>query len=124
MTKQTDLTRIENAARRRRIIGSVLIYTLLSIWAVMVLFPFYWMVLSSIKSYGSYNAEYVPKFYASSPTAENYISAFTTVPLGKYLVNTVIFTVITTALMLVVIVLAAFAMVSAAVLRPMYLESS
>ena len=109
MTKQTDLTRIENAARRRRIIGSVLIYTLLSIWAVMVLFPFYWMVLSSIKSYGSYNAEYVPKFYASSPTAENYISAFTTVPLGKYLVNTVIFTVITTALMLVVIVLAAFA---------------
>ncbi len=109
MTKQTDLTRIETAARRRRIIGSVLIYTLLSIWAIMVLFPFYWMVLSSIKSYGSYNAEYVPKFYASSPTAENYISAFTTVPLGKYLVNTVIFTVITTALMLVVIVLAAFA---------------
>lgn len=81
----------------------------LSIWALIVLFPFYWMILTSVKSYGSYNSEYIPKLFTSSPTFENYISAFTQVPLARYFLNTVIFTVVTTALMLTVVVLAAFA---------------
>ena len=85
------------------------IYTLLILWAVMVLFPFYWMILTSVKSYSSYNSEYVPSFFTLSPTMQNYIDAFTTVSLGRYLWNTLIFTVITTAIMLIVITLAAFA---------------
>lgn len=84
-------------------------YVLLSVWAILVLFPFYWMLLTSIKSYGSYNAEYVPKFYTLSPTIDNYIQAFTAVPLAKYFLNTLIFTVITTAFMLLVVILSAFA---------------
>ncbi len=90
-------------------VKKVLIYTGLILWAVIVLFPFYWMILTSFKSYSSYNAEYVPKFYASDPTLQNYVDAFTLVPLGKYLLNTLFFTVITTAAMLIVITLAAFA---------------
>lgn len=90
-------------------VKKVLIYTGLILWAVIVLFPFYWMILTSFKSYSSYNAEYVPKFYATDPTLQNYVDAFTLVPLGKYLLNTVLFTVITTAAMLIVITLAAFA---------------
>ena len=86
-----------------------LIYTFLGIWAVVVLFPFYWMLLTSIKSYISYNAESVPQFIALSPTIKNYITAFTDVPLLDYFLNTLIFTVATTALMLIVIVPAAFA---------------
>lgn len=85
-----------------------LIYIGLSLWALAVLFPFYWMVLTSIKTYGSYNAESTPSFIASSPTIQNYINAFTAVNLGKYLVNTLIFTVATTALMLVVSIFAAY----------------
>lgn len=85
------------------------IYLLLAVWAVVVLFPFYWMVLSSFKSYGAYNSEYIPQFFVKSPTFENYVSAFTAVPLAKYFLNTLIFTVATTAIMLVVIVPAAFA---------------
>ncbi len=88
---------------------NTLIYVLLSIWALLVLFPFYWMILTSIKSYGSYNSEYVPKFFTLSPTFENYITAFTAVPLAKYFLNTLIFTVVTTGLMMVVVVLSAFA---------------
>ena len=88
---------------------NILIYVLLSIWALLVLFPFYWMILTSIKSYGSYNSEYVPKFFTLSPTFENYITAFTAVPLAKYFLNTLIFTVVTTGLMMVVVVLSAFA---------------
>ena len=84
-------------------------YFCLALWALMVLFPFYWMVLSSLKSYGAYNSEYIPTFFTLHPTLENYREAFTAVPLGKYFLNTLIFTVATTALMLVVITLAAFA---------------
>ncbi len=86
-----------------------IIYFFLSIWAVVVLFPFYWMVLSSIKSYASYAGERIPKFYAANPTFENYVSAFTAVPLAKYFANTLIFTLATTALMVIVIIFSAYA---------------
>ncbi|MBR6366547.1 MAG: carbohydrate ABC transporter permease [Lachnospiraceae bacterium] len=88
---------------------SIVTYVLLSIWALIVLFPFYWMVLTSFKSYGSYNSEYVPRFVVTDPTVQNYKSAFTEVPLARYFTNTFLFTIITTALMLVVIILAAYA---------------
>ena len=85
------------------------VWALLVFWALMVLFPFYWMLLTSMKSYGSYNAEYVPKLFTLSPTLQNYADAFRAVPLARYFLNTMLFTVITTAIMLVVTVLAAFA---------------
>ena len=109
MNNNTDFEKLERSAAAKKRIGKILIYIFLSVWALMVLFPFYWMVLTSIKSYASYNSEYVPKFFTASPTLQNYFDAFTTVSLGKYFLNTIIFTVITTALMLAVIVLAAFA---------------
>ncbi len=90
-------------------IVKALIYLFLIFWAIVVLFPFYWMVLSSFKSYGEYSSEYVPKFYTTSPTFQNYTYAFTSVPLAKYFINTLIYTIITTALMLFVSILAAFA---------------
>lgn len=86
-----------------------LIYIFLGVWAIIVLFPFYWMILTSLKSYGTYNGEYIPKFFVSNPTLENYAQAFTAVPLARYFLNTLIFTVVTTALMLIVVVLAAYA---------------
>ena len=95
-------------ARRGGLRGAVT-YLALSIWAVVVLFPFYWMVLTSVKSYAAYNAEHVPTFFTLSPTLENYVQAFTAVPLGGYLLNTLIFAVITTAVMVVVSTLAAYA---------------
>ena len=104
-----DNERIEAAAARRARTGKTLTYLFLAIWALFVLFPFYWMVLSSVKSYGAYNSEYIPKFFTLSPTLKNYADAFTTVSLGRYFLNTAIFTVLTTALMLMVTVLAAFA---------------
>lgn len=90
-------------------VKKAVIYFFLAVWGLMVLFPFYWMLLTSVKSYSAYSGEYVPKFFTLSPTLQNYADAFTAVPLGKYFGNTLLFTVLTTALMLVVIVLAAFA---------------
>lgn len=104
-----DYQTIERSAARRARVRKVLTYILLTFWAIIVLFPFYWMVLTSVKGYGAYNSEWIPKLYTLSPTLENYRSAFTAVPLAGYFVNTVIFTLATTALMLVVTILAAFA---------------
>lgn len=104
-----DYIRIEKKEKAKRGISAAVKYLLLAIWAVIVLFPFYWMVLTSVKSYGSYNSEYVPKLYVTNPTFANYSDAFNAVPLAGYFLNTAIFTIITTAAMLVVITLAAYA---------------
>ena len=104
-----DYEQIEAAAKRKKRVRTFFIGLLLSLWAILVLFPFYWMLLTSVKSYGSYSSEFVPKLFTLHPTLENYASAFSQVPLAGYFLNTAIFTVITTALMLFVTVLAAFA---------------
>ncbi len=104
-----DYEQIEAAAKRKKRIRTFFIGLLLTLWAILVLFPFYWMLLTSVKSYGSYNSEYIPKLFTLYPTLENYASAFSQVPLARYFLNTLIFTVVTTGLMLAVTVLAAFA---------------
>lgn len=110
MEKQDDFRKIERADKRRTAVRNGIIYLLLTFWAVLVLFPFYWMILTSVKSYSAYSSEYIPKFFTLSPTLQNYVDAFTAVPLARYFVNTLIFTVVTTAIMLVVTILAAFAL--------------
>ena len=104
-----DYEKIERSARIRKRTQQAITYTLLSLWAIMVLFPFYWMVLTSVKSYSAYNSEWIPLLYTLSPTLQNYRDAFTAVPLAGYFTNTIVFTVVTTAIMLIVTVLAAFA---------------
>ena len=104
-----DYAKVEKTAKHKENVRKSVVYALLTLWAVVVLFPFYWMLLSSVKSYSAYNSEYIPAFFTLSPTLQNYIDVFTTVPLADYLFNTLVFTVSTTAIMLAVTVLAAFA---------------
>lgn len=86
------------------------IHILLGIWAIIVLFPFYYMIITSLKSYGAFNSEVdiFSKIFVTNPTFESYVTAFTAVDLGKYFLNTLIFTVITTGAMLIVTVLASY----------------
>jgi multiple sugar transport system permease protein len=100
---------IKDTEKKRRAVANALIYAGLGLWAVLVIFPFYWMILTSFKSYASYNAEYVPRFIALPPTFANFTNVFTEISLGRYLVNTLVYTIATTALLLVIAVLSAFA---------------
>lgn len=109
MSKPTSYEQMKKSETNRKKCVHILVYALLIIWAVIVLFPFYWMLLTSVKSYSAYNAERIPQFFVLSPTLGNYVDAFTAVPLGRYLLNTLIFTMATTAVMMVVSTLAAFA---------------
>ena len=104
-----DFDSIERRAKAGERTRKTVTYVLLTLWALIVLFPFYWMLLSSVKSYSAYNAEHVPAFFTLQPTLENYATAFTGVPLARYFANTLIFTVATTGLMLCVIIFAAYA---------------
>ena len=104
-----EYNKVGRSAAKRKRVRKTVTYILLAFWALMVLFPFYWMVLTSFKSYSAYNSEFIPKLFTLAPTLQNYKDAFTAVPLSGYFVNTVIFTLATTAIMLVVTVLAAFA---------------
>ena len=109
MANHNDFDRIERASRARRTAVRAVTYALLTFWALMVLFPYYWMLLTSVKSYSAYNGEYVPTFFTLTPTLQNYVNAFSEVPLARYFLNSIIFTVVTTGLMMLVIVPAAFA---------------
>ena len=101
--------KIQHKTNHRNKVQKAVTYIFLTLWALIVLFPFYWMILTSVKSYGAYNAEHTPAFFTLSPTIQNYIDAFTTVPLVGYLLNTVIFAVATTVIMVIVSTLAAYA---------------
>ena len=109
MKTTPDYSSIREKRERNQRIKKGVTYALLGVWAVAVIFPFYWMLLTSFKDFGDYNAESVPQFITLNPTLENYIISFTSVPLFDYFINTLIFTVVTTALMMVIIIPAAFA---------------
>lgn len=84
-------------------------YILLVVWAIAVIFPFYFMVLTSCKGYSAYNSEMTPKLFTLAPTVENYFEAFRAIPLADYCLNTLIFTLVTTAVMMLLTLLSAFA---------------
>jgi multiple sugar transport system permease protein len=107
--RMNELNQAKKQSKATNILKKAGIYFGLSVWALAVLFPFYWMLQNSLKSFSEYNSESIPKFFPSVLTLENYIQAFTAVPLARYLLNTLIFTLATTVITLVVIILAAFA---------------
>lgn len=109
MNTATDYDVIKRSARIRSNVLKTFTYIMLAVWAIIVLFPFYWMILTSVKEYSAYNGEKIPQLFTLAPTFDNYIKAFTAVNLGGYFVNTIIYTLLTTALMFIVTVLAAYA---------------
>ena len=109
MDQAMNFERELKTARRKRIVKRAVVYSVLTFWGLIVLFPFYYMILTAFKDYGDYNAEKIPQLITANPTFENFKEAFSAVPLADYFLNTLIFTLITTALMLAVIIPAAFA---------------
>ena len=83
-------------------------YTFLGVMALIVLFPFYWMIISSLKTLAEYR-EAIPTFWPRQVMLSNYADAFTTANLGNLFVHTMIVGVVSTILSLVITVLSAFA---------------
>ena len=85
-----------------------LVYLFLFLMALIVLFPFYWMIISSLKTLDEYRLS-VPTFWPQQMMFSNYADAFTTASLGRLFFNTALVGIVSTLLSLVITVLSAFA---------------
>ena len=91
-----------------KVLVKIVTYAFLFAIAIIVLFPFYWMIISSLKTLAEYRLS-VPTFWPKQIMLSNYAEAFTTANLGRLFINTAIVGVISTLLSLVITVLSAFA---------------
>ena len=106
--KERNIKQVSKRQKVLNVFATILRYLFLSLVAVAVLFPFYWMIISSLKSYTEYKLS-IPTFWPKEVLWGNYSEAFTAGNLGRYFGNTVIVGLISTVLSLVVTVLSAFA---------------
>ena len=106
--KAQDLQKVSARQRVVKIVSYVLLYTFLGIMALVVLFPFYWMIISSLKSIEEYMWT-VPSFFPTEIQWFNYVKAFDTANLGRLFLNTLYVGLVSTVLSLIITVLSAFA---------------
>ena len=106
--KEQNMQLVSSRQRVVQFAVKAITYLFLGIMALIVLFPFYWMIISSLKSLEEYRLS-VPTFWPQRVLVSNYMDAFTTANLGTLFINTMIVGVISTLLSLVITVLSAFA---------------
>ena len=105
-----DMHRVSATQRVMKVITQILLYTFLSIMALIVIFPFYWMIISSIKTMDEYRRAIptlIPEFF----DFRNYVEVFMSedLLLGRLFANTVFVGIVSTVLSLIITVLSAFA---------------
>ena len=105
---QKDLVQVSAQQKVFQVIVKAFTYAFLILMALIVLFPFYWMIISSLKTLEEYRLS-VPTFWPKRVMLGNYAEAFTTANLGKLFLNTAYVGVVSTLLSLVITVLSAFA---------------
>ena len=103
-----DLEKIRRGAKVGKVFGNILIYAFLIFIAIIVIFPFYWMIISSLKSLDEYKMS-VPTLFPKVIMFGNYVEAFSKANLGRLFLNTVYVGVISTIFSLIITVLSAFA---------------
>ncbi len=105
---EKDLKKVSTTQTVTMIISNTLTYAFLILIAIIVLFPFYWMIISSLKSLNEYKLS-VPTLFPKRVLWNNYVEAFDAANLGTLFKNTVIVGIVSTLLSLVITVLSAFA---------------
>ena len=106
--QEKDLQKVTARQRVVKILVKTLTYVFLGSMALIVLFPFYWMIISSLKTLEEYRRN-VPTFWPEKIMWNNYTAAFQIADLGSLFVNTVYVGIVSTILSLVITVLTAFA---------------
>ena len=106
--KEKDVGEVSKKQRIMKILVQIALYAFLVIMALVVLFPFYWMLMSSVKTISEYNRA-VPTMWPEKFRWETYRIAFEKVDFGTVFLNTVLVGVVSTILSLIVTVLSAYA---------------
>ena len=106
--QEKDIRRVSAGQLFSSVFAKILVYAFLSVMALIVLFPFYWMLISSVKSISEYKLS-VPTLFPREILWHNYLEAFRQANLGKLFLNTMYVGLVSTLLSLVITVLSAFA---------------
>ena len=106
--KEKNMQSVKTASQIGKVLAMILTYAFLIVMAIIVLFPFYWMINSSLKTLDEYRQS-VPTFWPKVVMFSNYAEAFSAANLGRLFVNTMIVGIISTILSLVITVITAFA---------------
>jgi multiple sugar transport system permease protein len=106
--KERDMQQVNAKQRVMKVVSQVLLYTFLIIMALIIVFPFYWMLISSVKSLEEYKRA-VPTLFPEKILFFNYVEAFNQAGLGRLFLNTLYVGLVSTVLSLVITVLSAFA---------------
>ncbi len=109
MNKAFDVQKLKKETQIKNILRYIVIYLFLVICAFIVIFPFYYMIITSFKSFKEFTNEVTPTLFPKAFTIDSYVTAFKSVSLIRYMGNTLLYSVITTLIMLVVVITAAFA---------------
>ena len=105
---EKEMNKVKTASKVGGVAGKVLTYLFLTIMALIILFPFYWMIISSLKTLDEYRMS-IPTFWPKIVMFSNYAEAFTVGKLGRLFLNTVLVGLVSTILSLVITVISAFA---------------
>ena len=106
--REKDMHKVSAKQKAVKIIVQVLLYTFLIVMALIIIFPFYWMLISSVKSLSEYKLP-VPTLFPKQILFSNYVEAFNQANLGRLFMNTLYVGLVSTLLSLVITVLSAFA---------------
>ncbi len=105
---ERNLQAVSVQQRILQILVKIGTYAFLLIMAVIVIFPFYWMIISSLKDLQEYRQN-IPTFWPKAIIWKNYAEAFTEANLGRLFLNTAYVGIVSTVLSLIITVLSAFA---------------
>lgn len=106
--ERLDVEKLTRRQKATKVIVNILVYSLLVFLAIIILFPFYWMINSSLKDLAEYKRS-TPTFFPETVHFENYVTAFKEADLGKLFMNTLYVGILSTLLSLIITILCAFA---------------
>ena len=106
--QEKDMSVVQKRQRIMKIAVQVMLYAFLGLMALIVIFPFYFMLISSVKTLAEYRLT-VQTLWPREIVFFNYVEAFNTANLGRLFLNTMYVGVVSTLLSLVITVLSAFA---------------
>lgn len=120
-----QLKKAEKIQKVTKVLHKILVYAFLFLVALIIVFPFYWMIISSLKDQAEYYFNpptFVPGYYETVLDGDvirkwswshidwkNYIDAWTSADFSRYMINTVIVGLVSTVLSMFITIFAAFA---------------
>ena len=108
--RDRDMHKVSAQQSVLKVLVQIMTYAFLIVMAIIIIFPFYWMIISSLKTMDEYRLS-IPTLFPEYLDFQNYAEVFANedLLLGQLFFNTLLVGVVSTILSLIITVLSAFA---------------